>query len=111
MNPRMQSILRYISEKEVNGELPPSIDIAQVKELLDLLNGNLDQPCPMCNHEIGETGREHLERLLAKASVSSKTSNFLKEIKGTLQDAVDEVKQYRTPMRWIENRKYRYLIL
>ncbi len=94
--PRMQSILRYISEKEVNGELPPSIDIAQVKELLDLLNGNLDQPCPMCNHEIGETGREHLERLLAKASVSSKTSNFLKEIKGTLQDAVDEVKQYRT---------------
>ena len=94
--PRMKAILNYIAEKEVNGELPPSIDIDQVKQLLDMLNGNLDQPCPcpMCNHDIDETGREHLERLLAKASVSSKTSNFLKEIKGTLQAAVEEVKLY-----------------
>ena len=94
--PRMKAILRYIDEKEVHGDLPPSIDIDQVKDLLDKLNGNLDQPCPcpICNHEIGETGRDHLERLLEKASVSSRTSNFLKEIKGTLQAAVEEVKLY-----------------
>lgn len=95
--PRMRSILNYISDKEKNGELPPSVDIAQVKQLLDMLDGGLDQPCPcpLCNHEIGKTGREHLESLLEKASVSSKTSNFLKEVKGTLQDAVEEVKEYR----------------
>ena len=95
--PRMQSILKYISDKEANGELPPSIDITQVKQLLNMLDSDLDRPCPcpMCNHEIGKTGREHLERLLAKATVSSETSNFLKEIKGTLQEAVEEVKEYR----------------
>jgi len=95
--PRMQSILKYIAEKEQSGELPPAIDIDQVRQLLDILDNNLDKPCPcpMCNHNIDKTGREHLEEILAKASVSSKTSNFLKEIKGTLQSAVAEVKTYR----------------
>lgn len=105
--PRMKAILKYIDEKEVQGDLPPSIDIDQVKDLLDQLNGNLDQPCPcpICNHEIGETGRDHLERLLEKASVSSRTSNFLKEIKGTLQDAVEELKLYRQKRRNITDRE------
>jgi len=96
--PRMQSILKYIAEKEKSGELPPAIDIDQVRQLLNLLDNNLGQPCPcpMCNHDIDKTGRDHLEELLAKASVSSKTSNFLKEIKGTLQAAVLEVKSYRS---------------
>lgn len=95
--PRMQSILKYIAEKEVNGELPPSIDIDQVKQLLDMLNGDLEKPCPcpMCNSPIEKTGRQHLEGLLEKATVSSKTSNFLKEIKGTLQSSVSEIKQYQ----------------
>ncbi len=105
--PRMKAILKYIDEKEVQGDLPPSIDIDQVKDLLDQLNGNLDQPCPcpICNQEIGETGRDHLERLLEKASVSSRTSNFLKEIKGTLQAAVEEVKLYRQKRKDITARE------
>ena len=105
--PRMKAILKYIDEKEVQGDLPPSIDIDQVKDLLDQLNGNLDQPCPcpICNHEIGETGRDHLERLLEKASVSSRTSNFLKEVKGTLQAAVEEVKLYRQKRKDITARE------
>jgi DNA repair exonuclease SbcCD ATPase subunit len=62
--------------KEAAGDLPPVIDRNQIKLVLE----NLDKPCPLCdNPHIGETGRQHLENLLTQISVSSKTSNYLKE--------------------------------
>ena len=91
MYPSITRVLAYIDGKEVEGELPPSIDIDQVRFLLD----NLDQPCPLCDHKIEESGRQHLERLLKQYSVSSKTSNFLKEIKGPLESMVKEAQKYK----------------
>lgn len=95
--PSMKKILTYIADKEAEGNLPPSIDIAQVKELLDIMEHHSDKKCmcPLCDQEIGDNGREHLEKLLSQAAVSSRTSNFLKEIKGPLQLAVEETLSYK----------------
>ena len=89
--PYMKKVLSYITSKEEEGELPPGIDIDMVKKLLE----HLDEPCPLCNHDIGETGKEHLEGLLTRITVSSRTSNFLSSIKGPLESAIAETEQYK----------------
>ena len=90
--PRIKKTLQIIQVKEGEGDLPPIIDRDQIKKLL----ANIDEPCPICNNpHIGETGRKHLEDLLRKFSLSSKTSNYLKEIKGALENYVDEVQNYQ----------------
>lgn len=93
MYPRIKRALQIIQIKEASGELPPVIDRNQIKLVLE----NLDKPCPLCdNPHIGETGRQHLENLLTQISVSSKTSNYLKEIKGSLEDYFEEVGKYQS---------------
>lgn len=89
--PRIKKTLEIIHSKEDAGDLPPAIDKDQVRKLLD----HLDQPCPLCNHEIGESGRDHLEKLLQMISVSSRTSNYLKEIKAPLEAYLEKAKQYK----------------
>lgn len=89
--PGIKHTLNIIKQKEADGDLPPAIDKSQVKTLLD----HLDEPCPLCHGEIGETGRQHLEGLLSKISVSSQTSNYLKEIKGSLETYCEEVALYK----------------
>ena len=89
--PRIKKTIEIIHSKEEAGDLPPTIDKDQVKKLLD----HLDQPCPLCNHEIGESGREHLEKLLQQISVSSHTSNYLKEIKAPLEAYLEKAQQYK----------------
>lgn len=88
--PRIKHTLNLIEQKESNGDLPPTIDKNQIRKVL----AHLDEPCPLCAHEIGETGRQHLEALLTKISVSSQTSNYLKEIKGSLEMYYEEVQKY-----------------
>ena len=90
--PRIKATLDIIYSKEDAGDLPPAIDKDQVKKLLD----HLEQPCPLCNHEIGESGRDHLEKLLQQISVSSHTSNYLKEIKAPLEAYLEKAQQYKT---------------
>lgn len=91
--PRIKRSLQIIQDKEAAGDLPPAIDKNQIKLVLE----NLDKPCPLCdNPHIGETGRQHLESLLAQISVSSKTSNYLKEIKSSLESYLEEVSEYKT---------------
>jgi hypothetical protein len=90
--PRIKKILNYINDKESNGELPPTIDIDLVRQLLDHLN----EECPLCGNKIGESGKEHLEGLLDQYSVSSQTSNYLNTIKGPLESATEEVLEYKS---------------
>lgn len=91
--PRIKKSLQIIQIKEASGELPPIIDRNQIKLVLE----NLDKPCPLCdNPHIGETGRQHLENLLTQISVSSKTSNYLKEIKSSLEYYLEEVGRYQS---------------
>lgn len=89
--PRIKKTLEIIHTKEEAGDLPPAIDKDQVRKLLE----HLDQPCPLCNHEIGESGRDHLEKLLQQISVSSRTSNYLKEIKAPLESYLERARQYK----------------
>lgn len=90
--PRVKKTLQIISVKEASGDLPPAIDKAQIKRVLE----HLEEPCPLCaNPHIGETGRKHLEDLLTQISVSSKTSNYLKEIKGSLEYYLEEAHKYK----------------
>lgn len=89
--PRIKHTLELISGKEADGDLPPAIDKDQVRRLL----AHLDEPCPLCNRTIGETGREHLEALLEKISVSSHTSNYLKEIKAPLETYLEQAQKFK----------------
>lgn len=90
--PRIRKSLQIIEVKEVAGDLPPIIDRSLIKIVLE----NLDKPCPLCdNPHIEETGRKHLEKLLKQITVSSKTSNYLKEIKSSLENYLEEVHKYQ----------------
>ena len=101
--PRIRKTLDIIQTKEDAGDLPPMMDRNQIKLVLE----NLDKPCPLCdNPHIGETGRQHLENLLNEISVSSKTSNYLKEIKSSLESYVDEALKYQECKNALLEREY-----
>lgn len=99
--PRIAYSLRIIHHKELAGDMPPAIDKDQVRRLLD----NLDQPCPICNNTIGETGRKHLEELLEKISLSSHTSNYLSVIKGPLENYVEQAKLFKRNLDELRQRE------
>lgn len=99
--PSMKNTLDVIKEKEANGDLPPAIDKAQIKRVL----AHIDEPCPLCAGKIGESERQHLESLLNQISVSSKTSNYLKEIKGSLETYVEEVYKYHDTKELLKQRE------
>lgn len=99
--PRIKTTLDLIGGKEADGDLPPAIDKDQVRRLL----AHLDEPCPLCNGVIGETGREHLEALLEKISVSSHTSNYLKEIKGPLEHYLEQAQLFKKELDSLRQRE------
>lgn len=99
--PRVRKTLELIRQKEEGGDLPPSVDKTQIKRVLE----HLDEPCPLCAGKIDETGRQHLENLLNQISVSSKTSNYLKEIKGSLEYYDEEVHKYHARKEAIKQRE------
>jgi len=99
--PRIKHTLDLIATKEADGDLPPAIDKDQVRRLL----AHLDEPCPLCNRTIGETGREHLEALLDKISVSSHTSNYLKEIKAPLETYVEQAQKFKEVLGELRQRE------
>ena len=92
MYPYISKTLKLIERKESSGELPPQIDRNLVQNLLD----HIDDRCPVCDQEIGDTAREHLQKLLDDLSVSSATSNYLKEIKAPLEQFVEDAGEYKT---------------
>lgn len=99
--PRIKRTLDLIHRKEADGDLPPAIDKDQVRRLL----AHLDEPCPLCNGAIGETGRVHLEALLERISVSSQTSNYLKEIKAPLELFMEQAQSFRNKLEDLRQRE------
>lgn len=89
--PRIKKTLEIIAEKEAAGDLPPAIDKELIKRLLE----HPDQHCPICDSSIDETAVEHIQKMLTQFSVSSRTSNYLKEIKGTLEAAMEDVTKFK----------------
>lgn len=89
--PRICKISSYISQKEMNGKLPPSIDRSQI---LDLLN-HQKKDCPLCGAHLDQEAIEHLKTLLDEYSISSATSNFLSMIIAPLENAMAAVENYK----------------
>lgn len=89
---RIKRTLSYINEKEKNGDLPPAIDREKLKNALE----HPGMPCPFCNHPIDEAALAHLNELMRIIAVSSRTSNLLKEYKGSLEDCMDQIQKYKT---------------
>ena len=83
--PRVKSTLDLIKEKQDKGTLPPNIDKEQIQRLLEDHAKN----CPVCNGELDEKAIDHLKKLLEQLDVSSATSNFLMEIKGSLETIIE----------------------
>ena len=99
--PNIKAIKDLIAEKEERGELPPTIDKEQIKALL----ADPEKPCPLCTSKIDSTARNHLEELLERITVSTKTSNYLKELKGSLEICMDEIESYSEKRQELKLRK------
>lgn len=99
--PSLVKTLGMINRKETSGELPPQIDRELVQKLID----HIDERCPVCDQEIGDSAREHLQRLLDDLSVSSATSNYLKEIKYPLEEFVEDAKEYKSKRTKLINKE------
>lgn len=84
--PRIKNTLDMILEKQKNNVLPPSIDKNQVSLLLS----THAKTCPMCDSVLDEKAIKHLTELLEKLDVTSSTSNYLMEIKSSLEIAVNK---------------------
>lgn len=99
--PRIKHTLKIIKEKESAGDLPPVID----KDLIKKLLAHPEQRCPICDSSIDEIALEHIQKLLTQFSVSSQTSNYLKEIKGSLEVAVDDVADFKSKLDEIKQKE------
>lgn len=88
--PRVKNTLEIIHQKQKDGKLPPSIDKKQVCEILE----NHVKNCPVCNAEIDENAITHLQSVLNELDVSSATSNYLMEIKSSLEEIVSECESF-----------------
>ena len=101
--PRVANTLKMIKEKEGSGSLPPNIDKDQLQQILD----NHADRCPVCDSKIDGDIIKHLNELLEQLDVSSATSNFLMEIKGSLEQVVKKCKQYPDELHdLLEEEKY-----
>ena len=101
--PRVKSTLDLIKEKQEKGTLPPNIDKEQIQSLLEDHAKN----CPVCNGELDAKAILHLQKLLEQLDVSSATSNFLMEIKGSLETIVEKCTRFPEKYKAIlEKEKY-----
>lgn len=89
--PRIKKTLDIIREKEAKGDLPPAIDRDLIKRLL----AHHEATCPICASTLDDNAYDHLTKVLADYSVSSQTSNYLKEIKGALENYLDEAQNFK----------------
>ena len=101
--PRVKSTLDLIKEKQDKGTLPPNIDKEQIQRLLD----DHAKSCPVCNGDLDAKAIDHLKKLLEQLDVSSATSNFLMEIKGSLETIVERCIRFPEKYKAIlEKEKY-----
>ncbi len=103
--PRAKATLDIINEKQEAGTLPPSIDKDQVRSILD----NHIAKCPVCDAKIDGDAIKHLNELLDQLDVSSATSHFLTEIKGSLEQVVQKCKVFPKELKEINDSEKYYI--
>lgn len=103
--PRAKATLDIINEKQEAGSLPPSIDKDQVRSILD----NHIAKCPVCDAKIDGDAIKHLNELLDQLDVSSATSHFLTEIKGSLEQVVQKCKVFPKELKEINDSEKYYI--
>ena len=91
--PRLKRTLTLINEKKKTEIYRRPLTKLKLR-LLD----HFDEPCPLCNSPLDENCRQHLEGLMQKISVSSNTSNYLKEIKGPLETYMEQVQLFKAKL-------------
>lgn len=88
MYPIAEKALAHIREMQNGGHLPPSIDPIRLKESLKA------GKCIVCEHELNDDERAHIEELLELFRVGSETSNILSSMTSELQRTIDAVARY-----------------
>lgn len=82
--------LGIIEEKESQNALPPNIDKQFLRKALEDESGR----CILCDRDLDQHGRSHIEELLDKIQVSSETSNLLMYIRSDLSRIVETARRY-----------------
>lgn len=103
--PRVKNTFEMINKKQDTGTLPPSIDKEQVKLIIEKEIKN----CPVCNAVIDEKAIVHLKKLLTILDVSSATSNYLMEIKSSLELIIQKCNEFPEKYEKFKNEEKKYI--
>ena len=90
---RINSLNELIVRKEKEGTLPPSIDTAQINDILRKTEEHI-QKCPLCNSIIGADQISYLKDLLTKYQYSTKTGTLLKQIEVSIHSFQRKMQDY-----------------
>lgn len=93
--------LEIIESKEEEGALPPIIDKIFLKKMLE------NHKCLVCNRSLNAEEEKEIEDLIDQLKVTSKTSNLLNRLKGSLQEYQLKVNKYPAEKQNILDRKKR----
>lgn len=86
--PAASGALNSIRSLENEGQLPPAIDPLKLSESLH--KGR----CVVCQHELSDDDRKHIEELLEQYRVGSETSNILSSMRSELRRTVSTIEHY-----------------
>ena len=101
--PYAKRTVEEIKDKQLKGKLPPSIDKQQIENIIN----NHIKNCPVCDGEINEHAMQHIRNVLEKLEVSASTSNYLMEIKGSLESLIKNAENYENEKKeLIQSEKY-----
>ncbi len=101
--PYAKRTVEEIKDKQLKGKLPPSIDKQQIENIIN----NHIKNCPVCDGEINEHAMQHIRSVLEKLEVSASTSNYLMEIKGSLESLIKNAENYENERNeLIQSEKY-----
>ena len=97
--PAIKAYYLYLSELDKKGELPPKFD----KSLLESMKAS--GHCLVCDRDLDEHGKSHIENLIEMLTVSTVTSNHLNKTLPVLTQAIQDMSHFGKEMKVIDDER------
>lgn len=97
--PAIKAYYLYLTELDKNGELPPKFD----KVLLEVMRNS--GHCLVCDRDLDEHGKAHIEDLIEKLTVSTVTSNHLNKTLPVLTQAIRDMASFGKELKELDDER------